>query len=284
MTSENVISTSSTTDNNYNLNDLHLSCLVIISNYLDNDKNCLSYRNVSKKFNEAIQIKLYFKTKEDDLVFYKKSFMILNANCHNYYLKNIYPFLLNADSVYEFFNYNNEKTFKDLFNYCFNELKYILSLNEIKIKENNFEKTFKQSMMRFLVSMILNNFAKEEYDSLDFNKLIPYTEAKEMLLLILRLMKNLNYLDLSNAVINDDDFLNKLLDKIEKKDQFTLILEGIDINKDLVKKIKIITDKNLDIQIKINNIYNGQLHFYGGKKMNKTKNINKAKFKNIQFK
>ena len=210
--------------------------------------------------------------------------MILNANCHNYYLKNIYPFLLNADSVYEFFNYNNEKTFKDLFNYCFNELKYILSLNEIKIKENNFEKTFKQSMMRFLVSMILNNFEKEEYDSLDFNKLIPYSEAKEMILLIIRLMKNLNHLDLSNAVINDDDFLNKLLDKIEKKDQFTLILEGIDINKDLVKKIKIITDKNLDIQIKINNIYNGQLHFYGGKKMNKTKNINKAKFKNIQFK
>ena len=91
-------------------------------------------------------------------------------------------------------------------------------------------------------------------------------------------------MDLSHAIINDDHFLNKLLDKIEKRDKFTLILQGIDINKDLVKKIKMITDNNLDIKIKINSIYNGQLHFYGGKKMNKTKNMNKAKFKNNEFK
>ena len=30
------------------------------------------------------------KSKEDDLVFYKKCFMILNANCHKYYNDNIY--------------------------------------------------------------------------------------------------------------------------------------------------------------------------------------------------
>ena len=32
------------------------------------------------------------KTKEDDLVFYKKCFVILNANCHNYYLNKIEKF------------------------------------------------------------------------------------------------------------------------------------------------------------------------------------------------
>ena len=283
MTSENVINTSTTTKN-LSLDDLPLPCLVIISNFIDTDKKCLSYRNISKKFNEAIQVKLYMKTKEDDLTFYKKCFIILNSNCHNYYLNNIYPFLLNADTVYEFFNHNNENTFNKLFNYCFNELKNIINPNEIKINENSFGKTFKQSIIRFLVSMIIKNFKEEGYDSLDFTKLVPYKESKEMILLIIRLMKELNYLDLSHAIINDDHFLNKLLDKIEKRDKFTLILQGIDINKDLVKKIKMIIDNNFDIKIKINSIYNGQLHFYGGKKMNKTKNMNKAKFKNNEFK
>ncbi len=155
----------------------------------------------------------------------------------------------------------------------------------MKIEEDNdFDKTFKQSVIRFLISIILKNFEEEEYDSLDFSKLNPYQEAKEMILLIIRLMKNLNYLDLSYSIINDDNFLNKLLDKVQKKDKFLLLLEGIDINKNLVKKIKNINDTNLEIKIKINNIYNGQLQFYGGKKMNKTKNLNKKKFKNIEFK
>ena len=285
MASENIINTSSKAEINYNFNDLPLHCLFLISTFIDTDKNCLRYRNISKKFNEAIQIKLYMKSKENDLVFYKKCFVILNSNCHNYYLNNIYPFLLNAETVYEFFNYKNEKTFKDLFNYSFNELKSIINLKEMKIEEDNdFDKTFKQSVIRFLVSIILKNFEEEEYDSLDFSKLNPYQEAKEMILLIIRLMKNLNYLDLSDSIINDDNFISKLLDKIQKKDKFTLILEGIDINKNLVKKIKIINDTNLDIKIKINNIYNGQMHFYGGKKMNKIKNLNKNKFKNIEFK
>ena len=285
MASENIINTSSKAEINYNFNDLPVHCLFLISTFIDTDKNCLRYRNISKKFNEAIQVKLYMKSKEDDLVFYKKCFLILNSNCHNYYLNNIYPFLLNAETVYEFFNYKNEKTFKDLFNYSFNELKSIINLKEMKIEEDNdFDKTFKQSVIRFLVSIILKNFEEEEYDSLDFSKFNPYQEAKEMILLIIRLMKNLNYLDLSDSIINDDNFISKLLDKIQKKDKVTLILEGIDINKNLVKKIKIITDTNLDIKIKINNIYNGQMHFYGGKKMNKIKNLNKNKFKNIEFK
>ena len=211
MDSENEICTSSKPEEKkFNLNDLSIPCLVIILNFVDTDKNCLPLRNLSKKFNEAIQIKLYMKSKEDDLVFYKKCFMILNANCHKYYNDNIYPYLLNADTVYEFFNNNNQKVFNDLFNYSFKELKNIINTNEIKLNEENFEKTFKQSVIRFLVSMILQNFAQEKYDSLDFTKLNPYNEAKEMILLIIRLMKKLNYLDLSYAVINDDVFLNKI--------------------------------------------------------------------------
>ena len=294
METENIICTSSSPINsiinnsninfNYSLNNMPLACLVIITNYIDNDKNSLKYRIICKKFNEAIQIKLYLKSKENDLVFYKKCFMILNSNCHKYYMDNIYPFLLNADTVYEFLNYNNEKTFNDLFNYSLNELNKLINTNEIKINQNNFESTFKQSIIRFLVSIILINFKEEDYDSLDFNKLEPYEEAKEMILLIVRLMKNLNYLDLSYSIINDDKFLFKLIDKIESKDKFTLNLEGINLNSDLVKKIKVITDKNINIIVTINKKYNGQMQTLGGKKMNKPRNMNKKKFKNIEFK
>ena len=75
-------------------------------------------------------------------------------------------------------------------------------MNNIKISEKNFDKTFKQSLIHFLISVIIKNFVKEDYDSLDFTKLAPYNDAKEMLLLIVRLMKKLNYLNLSHATIN----------------------------------------------------------------------------------
>ena len=105
-----------------------------------------------------------------------------------------------------------------------------------------------------------------------------------MIILLVRLMKKLNYLDLSQIIVNDEEFLGKLIDKIEAKDKFTLVLEGIYINSNLVKKIKMITDKNMDIKIIIDNKYNGQINYLGGNKMNKQKNLNKKKFKNLEFK
>ena len=265
------------------LNSIPMSCLVEIAGYLDTDKKCLRYRNISKKFNEAIQMKLYMKTKDGDAEFYKKCFLILNSKCHNYYINNIYPFLLNADTVYEFFNFQNEELFNKLFNYCFKEIKNIIISNNLKLNLSNLEKNFKKTIIRFLVTIIIKNFEKEEYDSLDFQELAPYNDAKEMIILIVKLMKNLNYLNLNNIKVNDDLFLGKLLDKIDTKVQFTLLLEGIYIGTNLVKKIKMITDNNLDIKIKIDKKYNGQLNYLGGKKMNMKKIINKKKFKKLEF-
>ena len=266
-----------------NLNNIPMLCLVEIAGYLDTDKKCLRYRNISKKFNEAIQMKLYMKTKDGDAEFYKKCFLILNSKCHNYYINNIYPFLLNADTVYEFFNSKNEGLFNQLFNYCFKEIKKIIISNNLKLNLNNLEKNFKKTIIRFLVTIIIKNFEKEDYDSLDFQDLTPYNDAKEMIILIVKFMKNLNYLNLNNIKVNDDLFLGKLLDKIETKDQFTLLLEGIYIDNNIVKKIKMITDNNMDIKIKIDKKYNGQLNFLGGKKMNMKKNMNKKKFIKLEF-
>lgn len=269
--------------NKLNLNSIPMLCLVEIAGYLDTDKKCLRYRNISKKFNEAIQMKLYMKTKDGDPEFYKKYFLILNSKCHNYYINNIYPFLLNADTVYEFLNFKNEELFNKLFNYCFKEIKNIIISNNLKLHLNNLEKNFKRAIIRFLVTIIIKNFEKEQYDSLDFQDLTPYNDAKEMIILIVKLMKNLNYLNLNNTKINDDLFFGKLLDKIDTKNQFTLLLEGIYLDNNIVKKIKIITDNNMDIKIKIDKKYNGQLNFLGGKKMNMKKNINKKKFKKLEF-
>jgi len=265
------------------LNDLPMICLVEIAGFIDTDKKCLVYRRISKKFNEAVQMKLFMKTKNDDAQFYKKCFMVLNSNCYKYYKNNIYPFLLNADTLYEFFSFYNEEVFNKLFNYSLNELIKIIRSNNLKLNENNLEKSFKKTLIRFLITMTLKNFEKEKYDSLNFSELAPYNDAKEMIILLVRLMKKLSYLDLSYLKVNDNEFLSKLIDKIELRDKFTLSLEGIYLSSDLVKKIKIITDNNFDIQIKIDKKYNGQINHLGGKKMNKTKNLNKKKFKNIEF-
>ena len=266
-----------------NLNNLPMICLVEIAGFIDSDKNCLIYRNVSKKFNEAIQIKLFMKTKDDDAEFYKKSFLILNSKCHNYFNEHIYPYLINADSVYYFFDIKSEKIFNEFFNYTFNELKKIVISNNLNLKLNTLEKSFKKAVIRFIITMIIKNFEKEEYDSLDFSQLTPYEDAKEMIILLIRLMKKIKYLDLNKLKINDDVFFGKLIDKIDKRDAFTLNLEGIHLSSKIVKQIKAITDRNLDIKIIIDKNYNGQINFFGGKKMNKSKNLNKKKFKNLEF-
>jgi len=283
---DNIISTSSNPEKNekINLNSLPMICLVEIAGYIETDKKCISYRNISKKFNEAVQMKLFMKTKDEDADFYKKCFMILNHKCHKYYKDNISPLLVNADSVYDFFSFNNENVFNNLFNYCFNELKKIIESNKLKLKEKSLENSFKRTLRRFLVTMIIKNFKLEDYDSLDFRDLKPYNDAKEMILLLVKLMKNLKYLDLSNMLINDDIFLEKLVDKVESRNNFTLYLEGMHISTNIVKSIKIITDRSPGIKIMIDKKYNGQLNYLGGKKMNKTKNPNKKKFKNIEFK
>ena len=266
-----------------NINSLPMICLVEIAGFIDTDKKCLIYRKISKKFNEAIQIKLYMKASNDDAQFYKKCFMVLNSNCYKYYKDNIYPYLLNAETLYDFLNSYSEEVFNKLFNYCFNELKKIMTSNNLKFNENNLEKTFKKTLIRFLITMTIKNFEQQEYDSLNFSELVPYSDAKEMIVLLVKLMTKLNYLDLSYIKVNDNEFLSKLIDKIESKDKFTLVLEGLNLNSDLVKKIKIITDKSFDIKIEIDKKYKGQINHLGGKKMNKTKNLNKKKFKNLEF-
>ena len=241
MEQENLEDISTKTE--INLNSLPLICLVEIAGFIDIDKNCLKYRNISKKFNEAIQMKLFMKTKDGEPEFYKKYFLILNSKCHDYFNKNISPLLVNADTVYDFFNFKSEEIFNKLFNYSLNELKQVIISNNLKYNLNNLEKTFKKSIIRFITIIILKNFEKEEYDSLNFSNLAPYNDAKEMIILLVRLMKKVDYLDLSNMIINDDIFLGKLLDKISSKERYTLILEGIYISSDIVKKIKMITDK-----------------------------------------
>ena len=267
-----------------NFNNLPMICLVEIAGYIETDKKCLVYRNISKKFNEAVQLKLFMKTKDEDAEFYKKCFLILNSKCHKYFNDNIYPYLINAETVYQFFSFESEELFNKLFNYSFKELKSIIISNNLKLNINKLQNSFKKTIIRFLVTMIKINFEKEDYDYLDFSKLAPYNDAKEMIILLVRLMKKLNYLDLSEIRVNDEEFLGKLIDKIEAKDKFTLVLNEIYINADLVKKIKILTDKNLDIKILIDKKYNGQLNYLGGKKMHKQKNLNKKKFKNLEFK
>ena len=281
--SKNEINTNEIKEEKITFNNLPMLCLVEIAGFIDNDKNCLVYRNISRKFNEAIQLKLYMKTKDGDGEFYKKCFLVLNTKCHKYFNENIYPFLINPDDVYDFLSLKNEIKFNKLFNYSFNELKKIITTNKLKIKLENLEKTFKKSIIRFIVTMIIKNFEIDDYDSLDFNKLNPYNDAKDMIILLIRLMKKLKYLNLSEIIINDENFLGKILDKIESRDEFTLVLEGVYMSNNLVKKIKMINDTNMGIKIIIDKKYNGQINYLGGKKMNKHKNINKKKFKNLEF-
>ena len=283
---DNIISTSSQPQKieKINLNSLPIICLVEIAGYIETDKKCISYRNISKKFNEAVQMKLFMKTKDEDAEFYKKCFMILNPKCHKYYKDNISSLLINADSVYDFLSFNNEEVFNNLFNYSFNELKKIILSNKLKFNEKHLENSFKRALRRFLVTMIIKNFKLEDYDSLDFRDLKPYPEAREIIVLLVKLMKNLKYLDLSNMIVNDDIFLEKLIDKVGARNNFTLYLEGMHISTNIVKNIKMITDKSPEIKIMIDKKYNGQINYLGGKKMNKNKNPNKKKFKNLEFK
>ena len=268
----------------YTFNNLPMLCLVEILSFLETDINCLNYRIISKKYNEAVLLKLFEKLEKSDIEFYKKCFIILNPNVHKYFSNNIYPFLINADSLYEFFNDYNEETFNKFYNYSLNEFKKITEIQNLNKKEKNIEKSFKNYVKKFIVTMAIGNFKNKKYESLYFNKLNPYDDAFDMIILLIKLMKEIIYLNISNILINDEIFLAKLIDKIALRDKFTLILDGVFISIDLLKIIKTIMNKNINIKVVIDKKYNKEMNTLGGKKLNKDKNLNKKIFKYIQFK
>ena len=55
--SQKQIKTNDTNKEKTIFNNLPMICLVEIAGFIDSDKNCLVYRNISRKFNEAIQLK-----------------------------------------------------------------------------------------------------------------------------------------------------------------------------------------------------------------------------------
>lgn len=268
----------------YTFNNLPMLCLVEILSFLETDIKCLNYRIISKKYNEAVLLKLFEKLEKSDIQFYKKCFIILNPNVHKYFSNNIYPFLINADSLYEFFNDYNEETFNKFYNYSLNEFKKLTEIQNLNKKEKNIEKSFKNYVKKFIVTMAIGNFRNKKYESLYFNKLNPYDDAFDMIILLIKLMKEIIYLNISNILINDEIFLAKLIDKIALRDKFTLILDGVFISIDLLKIIKTIMNKNINIKVVIDKKYNKEMNSLGGKKLNKDKNLNKKIFKYIQFK
>ena len=268
----------------YNFGNLPMLCLVEVLGFLETDINFLNYRIISKKFNEAILLRFFKTVEKSDPVFYKKCFIILNPNVHKYFSDNIYPFLVNADSLYEFFNDYNEGTFNNFYNYSFNEFKKVAEFHNLNIKEKNLEKTFKNYMKKFIVSMAIRNFKNKKYESLYFNQLNPYNDAFDMIILLIKFMNEITYLNISNILINDETFLAKLIDKVALRDKFTLVLDGIFISTDLLKEIKTIMNKNINIKIVIDKRHYKEMNTLGGKKLNKAKNLNRKKFKYIEFK
>jgi len=268
----------------HNFDNLSMLCFVEILSFLKIDSNFLNYRIISKRYNEAVLLRLLEKVEKSDSEFYKKCFIILNPNVHKYFSDNIYPFLINADSLYEFFNDYNEETFNKFYNYSLNEFKKVAETHNLNMKEKKLEKTFKNYVKKFIVSMAIRNFKNKKYESLYFNKLNPYDDAFEMITLLIKFMNEITYLNLSNILINDEIILAKLIDKIALRDKFTLILDGIFISNDLLKEIKTIMNKNINIKIVIDKKLNKEMNTLGGKKLNKAKNLNKKIFKYIEFK
>ena len=221
----------------YTFNNLPMQCLLEILSFLETDINCFNHRIISKKYNEAVILRLFDKVKKDDTEFYKKCFIILNPNVHKYFSDNIYPFLINADSLYDFFNDYNEETFTKFYNYSLNEFKKISEIQNLNMKEKHLEKSFKNYVKKFIISMAIRNFKKKKYESLYFNKLNPYDDAFDMIILLIKFMNEITYLNISNILINDEIFLAKLIDKIALRDKFTLILNGIDISTDLLNSL-----------------------------------------------
>lgn len=279
------------------LDSLPMTCLVEILSFVDSEIHSLSHRNISKKFNEAIQILLFMvifeiinyiiqfyilqKTShQKDSEFYKKFFIILNENCRKYFNNNIFPFLLDADSIYEFLSSKNEKIYKEFFAHCYKEINTLRESNGLVLKEKNFEKSFKRTVNKFLAKEIISNLKKENINSLVFDKLVPYNESFEILTYIVEEMKNLEYLDLSRSIFQEEKILSKLLEKVfDKEKKFVLRLEGIFISKEILKEIKFFSE-NKNIEIIIDKRFNGQMNGLGSKKMKIHKEgIKKQKYK-----
>jgi hypothetical protein len=184
------------------------------------------------------------------MVLYQKHIFLFNDEfSQNFHIK-ILPLLQNPESLNKLFE--NESLI--LKKFIFEIERQITS--EIELENmNSFYNKLRNGVLMFISKIIIENLNKEKITELYLNGTCIGKEGSQIVFLIIKLMKNLEYLDFSESILSDEDFsiILKAVESID--DYFTIDFEGSSMSLKTIKyitkikadnyKLKIVTSNNI---------------------------------------
>ena len=212
------------------LNDLSSNLLTIILRFSSNYKSLLLFRLINKKMKKIVYnifLEELFLSKNHNEFFFRFYF-IENKAIQNYINQNIIKYLNNCDLLYEFLSKENENIYNKFLILITNLYLQDVKEYNVEIEKNKIIKLSKKIINKFIINIIDRYFIKKNIYYLDFSQLIPSKYTFSILCLMIKKIKNFEYLNLNNCITEEQDLITNLLDNIEKReDEFTLEITGI---------------------------------------------------------
>ena len=268
------------------LNDLSSNLLTIILRFSSNYKSLLLFRLINKKMKKIVYnifLEELFLSKNHNEFFFRFYF-IENKAIQNYINQNIIKYLNNCDLLYEFLSKENESIYNEFLILVTNLYLQDVKEYNVEIEKNKIIKLSKKIINKFIINIIDRYFIKKNIYYLDFSQLIPSKYTFSLLCLMIKKIKNFEYLNLNNCITEEQDLITNLLDNIEKReDEFTLEITGVYLNKLNLKILStIINNKNnLNKRFILDKINKGKLNqFLNQKEKNKMNKKHKSKHYN----
>lgn len=180
--------------------------------------------------------------------------MIYEPEVKHYFFKKIFPFIQDADGIYELVNKFYEKTYNGYYELCL--MKYIQVFPQAK-QTSTFKKEFRFNIEKKILTYMKNVLIVKQMAQLYFDGLETYKEGIKILKFLINQVDCLRYLNLSGSIIEEKDLIT-IIDAAELKNtDFVLELKDMTLSKQVIKLIQEIQRKFPNKSILIDNFYNG---------------------------
>ena len=281
---DNIIDNNKNKIINSRLNDLSSNLITIILRYSFNYKSILLFRLVNKKMKNIVHnilLEDLIFSKNNNEFFYKFYFMD-NKVIQKYFKQNIIKYLNNCDLLYEFISKENENIYNNFLNLFINN--YLQDVKEYnrEINKNKIIKLSKKIIDKLIINIINRYFIEKNINYLDFSQLIPSKNTFNILCLMIKKIKNFEYLNLNNCITEEQELITDLFDIIEKREEeFTLEIIGVYLNTQNLKILNILIKNNSNKRFIIDKINKGKIEqFQNQKERNKLNKKHKSKYYN----
>lgn len=195
------------------------------------------------------------KTSKEIEDHYAKFLIVYKADISNYFFKNLYPLLQDADGLYELLSKENEKLYNNFFDLYY---QFYLEAHPSTEQTKKLRKELRYFLEKKIYGLIRNIMSQTQ--ELYFDGLTTYKEGIKILKQLILKIPCFTYLNLSGSILDEKELIS-IIDSIETKDQeFTLEIKNMELSKKILMIIKDVQRTFLNKKFIIDNKYNGAMN------------------------